>query len=177
MFQEERLSSEKHMRSVGDFYCGADSPLDIFLQTEAFTYDEKHYGITYVLSEIENTKDILGFYTLKTSGIQFDENGEFYSIPVIELARIAIAYDLQKNGMGKYVFYKYILPKVKQVADIVAVKAIIAFVEPDDQLAIGFYKSIGFEKASNDVQKQIAESFNEECDLYIVSLDSICDLE
>ena len=55
----------------------------------------------------------------------------------------------------------------------VAIKAIIAFVETDDEQAIGFYKSLGFEKASEIVQKEIAESFNEACDLYIVSLEDI----
>ena len=38
---------------------------------------------------------------------------------------------------------------------------------------VGFYKSIGFEKASDLVQREIAESFNEECDLYMVSLDEV----
>lgn len=45
--------------------------------------------------------------------------------------------------------------------------------EPDDEQAIGFYTSIGFEKASDIVQREIAESFNEKCDLYMVSLDDI----
>ena len=65
------------------------------------------------------------------------------------------------------------MPKIKEVAELVAVKAIIAFVEPDDELAIGFYKSIGFVKAKDEVQKEIEDSFNEECDLYLVSLDEL----
>ena len=130
ILHEEKLSSEKHFKSVGDFFCGADSPLDTFLSCNAFKYDEQKYGITYVLTESEASSEILGFYT-------------------------------------------YILPKVKAVAEYVAVKAIIAFVEPEDEQAIGFYKSIGFEKASDLVQREIAESFNEECDLYMVSLDEV----
>ena len=110
---------------------------------------------------------------MKASGIQIQEDGEYNSIPVVEIARIAMHYDLQGQKIGQYVFYTYILPKIKVVAENVAVKAIIAFVEPDDEQAIGFYKSIGFEKASDLVQKEIAESFNEECDLYMVSFDEI----
>ena len=84
-------------------------------------------------------------------------------------------YEMQGKGLGKYVFYTCILSKIKEVADKVAVKAIIAFVEPDDEQAIGFYTSVGFKKASDIVQKEIAESFNEKCDLYMVSLDDIKD--
>lgn len=173
ILHEEKLSSEKHFKSVGDFFCGADSPLDTFLSCNAFKYDEQKYGITYVLTESEASSEILGFYTLKASGIQIQEDGEYNSIPVVEIARIAMHYDLQGQKIGQYVFYTYILPKVKTVAENVAVKAIIAFVEPEDEQAIGFYKSIGFEKASDLVQREIAESFNEECDLYMVSLDEI----
>lgn len=172
MLKEEKLSSEKHFQSVGDFCCGADSPLDTFLSSQAFKYDEQRYGITYVITAPGCEEDILGFYTLKTSGIQVEENGEYNSIPVIEIARIAVSHSIQKTGVGKYVFYTYILPKVKKVAEIVAVKAIIAFVEKDDERAIGFYKSIGFTKATEDVQKEIEDSFNEECDLYIVQLET-----
>ena len=173
ILHEEKLSSEKHFKSVGDFFCGADSPLDTFLSCSAFKYDEQKYGITYVLTASEASSEILGFYTLKASGIQIQEDGEYNSIPVVEIARIAMHYDLQGQKIGQYVFYTYILPKVKAVAENVAVKAIIAFVEPEDEQAIGFYKSIGFEKASDLVQREIAESFNEECDLYMVSLDEI----
>ena len=173
MLHEEKLSSQKHFSSVGDFCCGADSPLDTFLNSQAFKYDEQRYGITYVLTSSPNSSEILGFYTLKTSGIQIQENGEYNSIPVIEIARIAMHFDMQGQGLGKYVFYTYILPKIKKVAELVAVKAIIAFVEPDDQQAIGFYKSVGFEKAKDEVQKEIEDSFNEECDLYLVSLNDL----
>lgn len=173
ILHEEKLSKEKHFRSVGDFFCGADSPLDTFLNSNAFKYDEQRYGITYVLTQDKTSTEILGFYTLKTSGIQIQEDGEYNSIPVVEIARIAMHYDLQGQKIGQYVFYTYILPKVKAVAELVAVKAIIAFVEPDDEQAIGFYKSVGFEKASELVQKEIAESFNEECDLYMVSLGAV----
>lgn len=170
---EEKLSSQKHFKSVGDFSCGADSPLDTFLSCNAFKYDEQRYGITYVLTPSEESREILGFYTLKASGIQIQEDGEYNSIPVIEIARIAMHYEMQGQKIGQYVFYTYILPKVKDVAEKVAVKAIIAFVEPDDEQAIKFYERIGFEKASDLVQKEIAESFNEECDLYMVSLDEV----
>ena len=95
MLYEEKLSSKKHFRSVGDFCCGADSPLDTFLSGQAFKYDGQRYGITYILTASE------------------------------------------------------------------------------EEQAIGFYTSVGFKKASEEVQKEIEDSFNEKCDLYIVSFDNI----
>ena len=88
MLFEEKFSDKKHFRSVGEFCCGADSPLDTFLSSQAFKYDEQRYGITYILTESAESTEILGFYTLKTSGIQIQENGEYNSIPVIEIARM-----------------------------------------------------------------------------------------
>ena len=170
---ENKLSIERHFRCVGDFTCGPDNPLDVFLSCDAFMYDEQHYGTTYVVTESETSVDILGFFTLKASGIQVQNDSIFNSIPAIEVARIAIHYDFQGQKVGKYMFNTYILPKAKLVADLIAVKAIIAFVETDDEQAIGFYKSLGFEKADEKVQNAITESFNEQCDLYVVSLDEV----
>ena len=101
------------------------------------------------------------------------EDMEFNSIPTIEIARIAIKYNIQGCGFGKYIFYEYILPKIEKVSEIVAVNAITAFVEADDEQAIGFYSSLGLEKATEVVQKEIEDSFNEECDLYLVKLDDV----
>lgn len=171
MLIEERLSREKHFWSVTEFCCGADNPLDGFLSADAFEYDEKRYGNTYLLLMPGVENEILGFYTLKASGIQVERNGEFISIPVVEIARIAMHHEFQGQGIGKYVFYEHIFPKIQAVAEIIAVKAIIAFVEPEDEQAVGFYKSIGMVKATEIVQKEIEDSFNEECDLYIASLD------
>ncbi len=172
MLQENKLTRERHFISVGDFNCGPDNPLNTFISDDAFRYAESRHGITYVLTMPENPNQILGFYTLKSSGIQvYDaDNNEFNSTPAVEISRIAVQYDIQQQGIGKYIFYTFILPKIKKVSEIIAVKVIIAFVEPDDEQAVHFYNSLGFEKATDVVQKEIADSFNNECDLYIVSL-------
>lgn len=45
---EERLDREKHFVAVGDFRCGADDPLDIFLTDHSFEYDEEQYVLSLV---------------------------------------------------------------------------------------------------------------------------------
>lgn len=39
---EEAIDANKHLRIVGDFYCGADDPLDTFLKSESFRYHQKN---------------------------------------------------------------------------------------------------------------------------------------
>ena len=74
MFVEERLSKDKHFECVGDFSCGADNPLDNFLVSDAFKYDEEKYGNTYLVFTSDKKHEIVGFYTLKTSALQVKEN-------------------------------------------------------------------------------------------------------
>ena len=120
----------------------------------------------------EDTRTVLAFYTIKANGVQTysTEEDEYNALPVIEIARIAVQYEFQHMGLGRKVFHEYILPKIKRVENLVAVRAIIVFVDPSNVDGICFYKSLGFEKAANDVQKKIDETFNEKCDLYVLDL-------
>lgn len=171
MLIEEHLDIEKHFKSVGDFCCGADDPLNIFLSDQSFQYEENHYGMTYILRE-SDCEDILAYYTLKTSGIQiYDEQLNLYNgMPVIEISRIAVAHDLQQNGFGKRIFYDYIMPKIYTVMQYVAVKAIMVLVDQDNISGIKFYTSLQFSSVDEGVQKIVDDSFNENCKLYLLIL-------
>ena len=172
-YLEERLNREKHFCAVGDFRCGADDPLDSFLTDYSFEYDESRLGNTYLIFP-ENPTVILGFYTLKTSAIQTfsSDTKEYTALPMIEIARLAVHYEFQHSGIGRKIFYDYILPKVYTIAELSAVYGIIVFVDPYNENAIHYYISLGFERASDVVQSTIGESFNESCDLYILKLDT-----
>lgn len=169
---EERISEDKHFRIIGDFICGADDPLNIFLSDNAIDYDDDGLGNTYVFLY---NGEIIAYYTIKANGIQVynEEKEEYEAVPVIEIARIAVSYDIQGKGFGKRIFYDYILPKVKAVADLIGVQAIMVFVEHHNKKGVHFYKTIGFEKADDSVQRIINETFNEQCDLYLVKLKDI----
>lgn len=168
---EEKIDRKKHFEVVGNFQCGADDPLDRFLTDCSFQYDEKRLGITYLFFE-EEDHTLLAFYTIKTNAIQtFDtDTKEYNALPMIEIARIAVAHEFQASGIGKMLFFEYILPKVKIISSLVAVYGLIVFVEKYNINGIKFYKSLGFQKADNSVQNTISETFNEECDLYVLKL-------
>lgn len=169
---EERLDGEKHFFELGDFVCGADDPLNTFLSDDAIEYDEEQYGSTYLIKG-EEEGNIWAFFTIKANGIQIYQSLQdiLISVPVVEIARIAVHYKIQRSGIGRKVFYNHIMPKVKAVAELIAVKAIIVFVEPDNYVGIAFYESLGFVKAAEEVQQKIAETFNEDCDLYVLGLN------
>lgn len=168
---EERLDRETHFSIVGEFCCGADDPLNIFLSDDSFDYNDNAYGTTYLLRD-KDSEDILAFYTIKANGVQTYNSklNEYNAEPVIEIARIAVAFDMQGIGIGKLLFYDYIVPKINIVRKQIAVRAIIVFAEPDNERGLYFYQSLGFKKADDIVQRCIGETFNEECDLYVLSL-------
>lgn len=159
------FQNEKHIRSVGDFSCGADHPLNDFLCSFANEYAKNKYGLTYLLFLDD---EIAAFYTLKVGSIIMND-GETVSIPLAEIARIAVSFDLQNYGLGTSVFYDFIMPKVEIISKYVAIFGIMVFVLPDDKNAISFYEHIGFVRADDEVQRNI-DHFNEDCDLYILKL-------
>lgn len=173
MYAEEILDEESllHFQLVGNFCCGADDPLNTFLSDDSFEYAKQKQGTTYILLD-DNKTTILAFYTIKANAIHtYDiDSNEYLALPVIEIARIAVEYDFQRNGLGKVLFYDYILPKIKEVAKLIAVYGIIVFVEDENINGIKFYESLGFKKANEETQKAIGDSYNEECKLYVLKL-------
>lgn len=169
---EERLDENKHFIEVGDFNCGADDPLNNFLTDKSFDYDNKKYGCTYIVKEKQNNS-IIAFYTIKCNGVQLYSSitQEYNSIPVIELSRIAVSLEYQHYGIGTKIFYDFIIPKIKKINDIVPIKAIIVFVDPDNEHGINFYKKLGFCASTNNVKQLINETFNEDCDLYLLNFE------
>lgn len=118
---------------------------------------------------------ILAFYTVKANAIHtYDECiNEYTALPVVEISRIAVEFDFQGNGLGKILFYDYIIPKIKKVSKIIAIYGIIVFVESENGQGIQFYNSLGFKRANNEIQKAVGDSYNEKCELYVLKLDDI----
>lgn len=174
IYEEEKLNrdSQLHFKLVGDFCCGADDPLNIFLSDDAFDYTDEKQGLTYILMD-KSKSLILAFYTVKANAIHTydDTTKEYLALPVVEIARVAVEYEFQSQGLGKTLFYDYILPKIKEVSNIISVYGIIVFVDEDNTTGIKFYTSLGFKRANEDTQKAIGDSYNEKCQLYVLKLD------
>lgn len=173
---EELLTRESntHFTLVGDFCCGADDPLNTFLSDNSFDYAEDKQGHTYILLDKDKTS-ILAFYTVKANAIHtYDECiNEYTALPVVEISRIAVEYGIQGSGVGTVLFTDYIVPKIIAVSKIIAIYGIIVFVDADNHQGIKFYKSLGFQRANEETQHAVGDSYNEKCELYVLKLDDI----
>lgn len=177
LFYEERLNdSMEHMRLVSDFSCGENDSLNIFLQSEAFAYNRDGEGNTYIIRE-SGTGRIIGYYTLKANNIPYHniEEDRIYSLPSIELARLAISHDLQSNGYGKLVFAFKIISKINDVRELIGVNTIMLFAI--NERAIKFYDEIGFKVGEEEVQKFVKDDYNDNCKIMYMSAIKLKEFE
>ena len=174
---EERLSYDKHLRSVSDFTCGKNESLDNFLKSEAFQYNEDGQGNTYVI-RFAQSNEIIAYYTLKANLIKA-YNAEIEQdehLPSVEIARLAVSDSLRRQGLGTYLFVKYILPKINNVKNIIGINTIMLFVEDyssEDHNPQNFYKSLGFKLANEEITNHIENKYNEGCKLMYVNINNL----
>lgn len=131
-----------------DFDCGIPS-LNQYLQRSARQNQDQDTGRTYVLVE-EGQSQVLGYYTLSSAAIDFEEYPENaglpqYPIPAILLARLAVDQRRQGEGLGRDLLL-YALAAARRHADSVAAAAVV--VDALDDAAQAFYEKHGFQSLS-----------------------------
>ena len=183
---EERLDIDKHFREVSNFSCGHE-PLDLFLNSESFKYNEDGQGNTYLI-KLKSTNEIVGYYTLKTNAIQaYNENEKrVEALPSIEIARLAVNHKYRENGFGTTIFTYYIIPKINNMKSIVGINTIMVFVEDEEiedyekkekKQVKYFYRTLGFKLAEDEVQQFIRDDYNEGCKLMYMSTSELNEIE
>ena len=140
---------EVNQNILNSFSCGNEE-LDRFFKRNALANDQNGYGKTFVLI---NEKDILGFFTLCSSSIKFDEypNKENeklpkYPIPCIKIARLAVNKKYQHQGYGKELLKQAFL-RVLSVSTTIGVRLIAVDAKKS---AISFYTKYGFSPLENN---------------------------
>jgi len=128
-------------------FCSGNPDLDrFFLRYAGQNQFRHHIGTTYVAVENDTIK---GFVTVSASTIEVDELSSTrkkrfpqYPLPVLRLARLAVAKSDQKRGIGltllRSVFY--LACEMSEKAGCIGV---VVDAKPD---AVGFYTRYGFEK-------------------------------
>lgn len=134
---------EVNQHILDSFSCGNEE-LDRFFKRNALVNDQNGYGKTYVLID---EKDVLGFFTLCSSSIKYDEypNKENekipkYPIPCIKIARLAVNKKYQHQGYGRELIKQAFL-RVSSVSNTIGVRLIVVDAK---ESAISFYKKYGF---------------------------------
>jgi GNAT superfamily N-acetyltransferase len=140
--------------SAGDavtaFDCGQPA-LNQFLRRHAWSNQQANSAQTYVCRFQD---EVVGYYSLVVGGIDPDSApGRIvkglarHSVPVMILARLAVATAHQRRGLGKALL-KDALLRTAQAADIAGIRALL--VHAKDDAARNWYQSWEFEASPTD---------------------------
>lgn len=137
--------------------------LTAYLQQSAL-YDEiSGKSRTYLVRD-SNTKELVGYFSLRSGHVATRKTiGPFFfrleNVPGIEISNFAVNEIYRKSHheykyIGELVFLYYIFPLVKKVATMVGVHCIYIYALPYPGL-LQYYKSLGFHRLKNNLEKYI----------------------
>jgi len=143
----EKLRRDHH---VDLFDCGQEA-LNRFLVRYAFQNQQAEASQTYVALVGD---EVVGFSTLVVAQVEYDDAPQRlgkglakHPIPLMLLARLAIATSWQGKGLGSGLLKDAML-RTLQAADIAGIRAIAVHAKDDD--ARTFYERFGFAAAPTD---------------------------
>lgn len=126
------------------FDCGIEV-LNEFLSRYSLKNDTLGIGRTFVA--FDENEDIVGYFTLATAQVVYDEipdeyRGKLpkYPIPSLRIARLAVGKDLQGKGIGKWLLTQAFI-KIVHVAEITGLYLIIVDAKETSK---SFYEHYGF---------------------------------
>lgn len=138
------LLSRGHDRE--GFSCG-ERDLDDYLKRTARQHNDKGISRTFVLVDSDASKKILGFFTLVSCEIVASEMPPEYAkkyprhAPAAKLARLAVASNLQRQGLGSLMMVDA-MRRTLAVAENIGI--IGFFVDAKNQGAREYYEQYGF---------------------------------
>lgn len=145
-----RIESLDRHHDLADFDCGKE-PLNRFLQRYAMQNQNAGASRTYLAIE-DGT--VVGYTTLVVGEVAYDAASERlrkglarHPVPVMVLARLAIALSHQGRGLGAGLL-KDALLRTLRAADIVGIRAIVVHAKDDG--ARSFYARFGFTASPTD---------------------------
>jgi GNAT superfamily N-acetyltransferase len=145
-----RIQKLQRSHPLESFDCGNDT-LNRFLIRYAFQNQQAGASQTYVALADE---EIAGYYTLVVGQVEYDRASERlkkglarYPVPILLLARLAIATSWQGKGLGSGLLKDAML-RALQAADIAGIRAFVVHAK-DDQ-AKAFYQRFDFVPSPSD---------------------------
>lgn len=146
------LTLEKLQRrhATEAFDCGQDA-LNRYLRNHALANQQARAAQTYVALTGEN---VIGYYTLVVGEVAFEQAADRlkkglarYPIPVMVLARLAIASNWQGQGIGAGMLRDAVL-RTLAAAEIAGIRAMV--VHAKNERARAFYEYHGFAPSPTD---------------------------
>jgi len=146
-----KLLDQSH--PVDRFDCG-DGALNQFLAVYAWPSQRSGSSRTYVSLRVE---EVTGFYTLAAGSISFGDAPDRlkkgqpqHDLPMILLARLAVAAEFQGCGLGAGLLRDALL-RSQTAAEIIGARGIV--VDAKDEKSSDFYQKFGFTPFTNDQLK------------------------
>ena len=131
---------------VAVFDCGVEK-LNRFLERYAYQSQQSQGARTYV--SLSEDGKLAGFYTLAYGSVEYEDGPERtrkglarHDVPVMVLARLAVAKEFQGGGLGKQLLRDALL-RTLQAADIAGLRAVVVHAKDED--AKRFYERFRFE--------------------------------
>ena len=145
-----RIERLERRHDVDRFDCGKE-PLNRFLMRYALPSQLAGASRTYVGIQVD---EIVGYHTLVVGEIAYERASERlrkglarHPVPVMVLARLAVAASWQKKGVGAGLLKDAML-RTLQAADIAGIRAIVAHAKDDSARA--FYERYDFLPSPTD---------------------------
>ena len=158
-YYEHLLDSPDNVEKIKNFAIKERSAygLELFLKEYAENDEKKFLSSTYLVKD-KSTKEIVGYFSLRTGLFTMGiENTEyFYSIPSVELSNFAVnslyrTSHPEVKEIGKTILNKFIKPIILHIRAFVAVRAMYIYALPEDRL-IQHYESLGFHRLSKEAE-------------------------
>lgn len=143
----EKLARVHHV----DGFASGSEPLDTFLVRYALIGQLANTSQTYLALAGDR---VVGYYTLVFGQVARDtapprvaKGLPRYPVPVMMLARLAVASDMQRQGIGSGMLKDAVL-RTLQAADIAGLRALVAHAK--DESARDFYERFDFVPSPSD---------------------------
>ena len=140
-----RIEALSRAHNRDHFDCGK-APLNDYLRKYAGQNDRNHIARSFVA--LDETNNVVGYYSLCTASILFEELPEDvrkrlpeYPVPAALIAKLAIDNSMREQGLGARLLISA-LERILAAANELAVKVVL--VDAKDEEARNFYKHFGF---------------------------------
>lgn len=163
-FYVEQLSQDLNSYELKMFRVQhEETQLSNYLKKFAKKHQEAKTNKIYLV-RYSSTGQIVAWFGLKAATLPYNDIGDSFLIPAIELTHFAVDERFrnpidEKDSVrtGEYIFWNYVLPIVKDVSERVACKALFVFAIDTPKL-IAYYKDIfKFKELSDTNEKQFFE--------------------
>ena len=155
---EHLVDSREHRQLLRSFSVANNANgLEVYLKRRALLDETRNECRTYLVKDVVSG-ELACYFSLRTGLITVSAgDGSFDTVPAAELSNFAVnaSYSAAHRNMrkiGAYVFNKFILPVVRNIADWIGMRCLYIYALPKSKL-ISYYERLGFRRMSDEDAK------------------------